>query len=151
MKILPKARQALRRCAELTAPICAKCAGNEKAPQRCCSETYCEIAAAGMALIGAPEPPRPGHLGVPFLSKERGCVLEPEHRPICTTYLCANADMHEEGWKAMEKVNRFRRRAFADPTVIAMGSALPADPKKRALVQEAVALGRALGGGAMPE
>jgi len=148
VKILPKTRQALRRCVELTEPICARCPGNELAPQRCCSEAYCEVAAAGMAMLGLLEPARPGYLGVPFLSQERGCVLEPEHRPVCATYLCASSEKLTDSQKdVLEKVNRLRRRVFADELVIAMGSAIPTDPKKRALVEAAVMLGRAISEG----
>lgn len=86
--------------AELTASICGhaiECAaqGHSGHPYRCCSRLYCEAArrycqSKGIALTDT------GHPYLPFMGPD-GCVLPPEHRPICAIHTCqwsGSADPH---------------------------------------------------------
>ncbi len=77
--------------ATLTSAACGnsnECAAQSHAdhPYRCCSRLYCEAArrycqSKGIALTDT------GNPDLPFMSPN-GCVLPPEHRPICAIHTC---------------------------------------------------------------
>lgn len=120
MKLLPKTIQAARGCASLTAIACAQCP--EQPETRCCSALFCELTAAGLRALELPEPGRPGRFGIPFLG-EAGCVVAPEHRPFCATFVCPAWLEADRVGEFTRRVSGYRERVWADPAAEAMRSA----------------------------
>lgn len=82
--------QVLVEIAALTASVCGnspECAAQGYVGEyRCCSRLYCESArrycqSKGITLIDT------GHPDLPFMGTD-GCILPPEHRPICAIHTC---------------------------------------------------------------
>lgn len=78
-----------RLLAEHTAPECAGKNQGCKVPHMCCSPEYCELSQQiaqemwGVDVSGL----RTNHDRLPFMG-EKGCVLEPHLRPICSRHAC---------------------------------------------------------------
>ena len=71
---------------ELTEP---ECACSCRCPRSCCSPEYCEMAIemARQYWDVDLEPLRTGHDRLPFMG-EKGCVVAPHLRPLCTLHTC---------------------------------------------------------------
>lgn len=77
--------------ASITAAACgnsSECAaqGHADRPNRCCSRLYCEAARRYCQSKGI-ELTATSHPDLPFMGPS-GCVLPPEHRPICAIHTC---------------------------------------------------------------
>lgn len=107
------ARRALvRGLYPLTNDACARCTK----PYSCCRPPFCRAVAAGLRATGRPVPEPTGHpSGLPFMG-ERGCIIPPELRPLCTVYAC-ETEPHTQTRDYKRVLEREREKAWRDPDV----------------------------------
>jgi hypothetical protein len=82
-----KVIQAYREIAKLTGDKCATCRIACVAKNRCCSPEYCQIALDLMKERGVIPPIKTEHPTLMFMS-DTGCLVPPEHRPLCSLHHC---------------------------------------------------------------
>jgi hypothetical protein len=75
----------MQEMADHTAPECATVC---RIPHNCCDIMYCEIALHYARRTYNIELQPTGHPTLLFMS-ERGCVVEPYLRPLCTLHVCS--------------------------------------------------------------
>lgn len=80
-----RTRTAFNKLGGITGKKCAQCPATEK--YRCCDAMFCNLNAAYLRAVKAPEFPMPGVGGIPYMS-ESGCTIPPAYRPYCTGYVC---------------------------------------------------------------
>jgi hypothetical protein len=80
-------KNAFRKLAVLTGTKCGTCAPASAAPYRCCDAIFCEATADELVAAGEALPNAPNIRGMMFMG-EHGCVLSPEQRQFCTSYVC---------------------------------------------------------------
>lgn len=70
---------AFKKLSDLCVEACKNC--NDPEPYRCCDKMFCNI----VAKTYKGEQPNIG--GLPFMG-EKGCVVPPDQRPMCTGFVC---------------------------------------------------------------
>lgn len=102
---------AFKKMADLTNEKCKTCPVTEK--YRCCDKMFCAMVAAELKKKGIHIEPT-GNPEVPFMG-DRGCVVPPEHRPFCSTFVCA--PHLEEDRKFRREYCRTRDKIEEDPAL----------------------------------
>ena len=89
-----RTKNTIRKMAAISNPICTnKCPGEaiksgEKVDAtRCCHKAFCDAANWFMQKTNVKNMPITIDKDLPYMGN-KGCVLPPEHRPICSTYVC---------------------------------------------------------------
>jgi len=94
---------AIRKIAELTGPKCASCPGGDQ--YRCCDKMFCST----VKIPSGIHFDKPNVNGIPYMG-EKGCVLPPEYRPMCSTFVCGghldDRKFRREYDRLMDKVRK---------------------------------------------
>lgn len=103
--------------ADLTAPKCAQC----RAPHRCCSNMYCEMARDEARENGVELEPT-GHPTLLYMGPG-GCVAPPHFRKLCTLHVCSinslgfdpeDPEFTEEYFELRRRLEREEYRAWKE-------------------------------------
>ncbi|MET0465267.1 MAG: hypothetical protein ABW007_19050 [Chitinophagaceae bacterium] len=57
-------------------------------PNRCCDPHYCAIAKQSAIDFGGTPPEPTGHPTLPYMG-EKGCIMPPHYRHLCTAHVCS--------------------------------------------------------------
>jgi hypothetical protein len=78
-------KNTLCKVAKLTEPYCKQCSSPNQ--YRCCDRFFCSLATITMKNLGVEPPKETGNAIAPYMG-DRGCVVSPEYRPICSGFVC---------------------------------------------------------------
>jgi len=127
---MDKTTQNFKRLAALTSKKCTQCPKDDPYDKQfhCCMPVFCDKVAKAMIRNGK-TPPRPV-VGspIPFLGKDKRCIVAPEDRPFCTAYVCDYPHVTED--KAFLKKYRKLCVALGVPPAIETLKTIAANFKK---------------------
>lgn len=103
-------KEVFEKLASLTKKKCEVCVVPESDKQyRCCDKMFCEVVRMDLPM-GVSYPWQDSHK-VPFMG-DNGCVVSPEHRPLCSAFVCSS---HLEDRKFRREYERLCEKAGIAP------------------------------------